>query len=105
MRVARNYEARRVAKSDSRLVRWLPSTEERAALPPDKQRCLRQLEQEDQLEREQLSRSGLRSGLENREISATAEPDLDGRTVHGLSTGCRPDTRCCLRLIARNPQI
>ena len=53
-RVARNYEAGRVAKSDSRLVPWLPSKAERAALPTEKQLQLRQLEQEEQLERAQL---------------------------------------------------
>ena len=37
-----------------------------------------------QLEDEPLSRNGLRSGLANRKLSATAEPDLDGRTVRGL---------------------
>ena len=37
-----------------------------------------------QLEHDQLSRNRLRSGPENCETSATAEPDLDGRTVRGL---------------------
>ena len=36
-----------------------------------------------QLEHDELLTNGLRSGLENREISATTEPDLRGRTVRG----------------------
>ena len=39
-----------------------------------------------QLEREQLSRNGLHSGLENRKLSATMKPDLDGRTVLALQS-------------------
>ena len=35
------------------------------------------------LEREHASRSALRSGSSNRKLRATAEPDLDGRTVRG----------------------
>ena len=35
---------------------------------------------------EQLSTNGLRSRTENREMRATAEPDLDGRTVRGLQS-------------------
>ena len=44
-----------------------------------------------QLEHDQLSRNGLHSGLANREISATMEPDLDGRIVLALQSrhqGC-----------------
>ena len=33
------------------------------------------------LERDELSAIGLRSGFERRKLSATTEPDLDGRTV------------------------
>ena len=39
-----------------------------------------------QLERDKLSRNGLRSGLANRKLSATAEPDLDGRIARGLQS-------------------
>ena len=37
-----------------------------------------------QLEREQLSRNGLHSGLANRKLSATMKPDLGGRTARDL---------------------
>ena len=43
-----------------------------------------------QLEREQLSRNGLHSGLENRKLSATMKPDLGGRTARGLQSRHRP---------------
>ena len=39
-----------------------------------------------QLEHDELSTNGLRSGLEHRELSATAEPDLGGRTARGLQS-------------------
>ena len=37
-----------------------------------------------ELEHEQLSQNGLHSGRENRKLSATMEPDLDGRRVRGM---------------------
>ena len=39
-----------------------------------------------QLQRDQLSTNGLHSGRANREISATMEPNLSGRTVRGLQS-------------------
>ena len=41
------------------------------------------------LEREQLLKNGLHSGLANRKLSATMEPDLDGRTVLALQSRCQ----------------
>ena len=42
-----------------------------------------------QLEREQLLKNGLHSGLANRKLSATMEPDLDGRTVLARQSRCQ----------------
>ena len=47
-----------------------------------------------QLDHEQLLRSGLRSGFENRKLSATAERNQDGRTVRGLHSTREGSVTC-----------